>query len=278
MEKVLSFPEALDVVLAQARIVAIAGAEGLTGSAQAAESNAMERVPLAEAAGRVLAEAVVADRDQPPFARSTRDGFAMRAADASGTLRVLGLLKAGQVWQGEPVGAAQAVEIMTGAPLPSGADAVVMVEHVESLPGEQFQLAAGRELHMGENVVPQGAEARAGAAVLRAGTVVGAAEIAVAASCGLAELPVWRKPRVAIVSTGDELVEWTLVKGQMQRSQQGSYALTKSGGSTLVTYSLRVELAMPMLGLLKRKLEKVVMDTALKELKKRVESADPPEV
>jgi hypothetical protein len=74
--------------------------------------------------------------------------------------------------------------------------------------------------------------------------------------------------------TGDERVEWTLVKGQMQRSQHGSYMLRESGNSTEVTYSLAVELAMPMLGMLKRKLEKMVMDTALKELKKRVESAN----
>jgi uncharacterized membrane protein len=73
--------------------------------------------------------------------------------------------------------------------------------------------------------------------------------------------------------TGDERVEWSLVKGQMQRSQHGSYALRQTGGSTEVTYSLAVDLAIPMLGLLKRKLEKMVMDTALKELKKRVESA-----
>jgi hypothetical protein len=77
------------------------------------------------------------------------------------------------------------------------------------------------------------------------------------------------------VWTGNELVEWTLVKGQMQRSQRGSYALRAADGATEVTYSLTVELAMPMLGLLKRKLEKMVMDTALKELKKRVESATP---
>jgi hypothetical protein len=76
------------------------------------------------------------------------------------------------------------------------------------------------------------------------------------------------------VWTGDEKVEWHLVKGQMQRSQQGSYVLQESGPTTEVTYTLAVELAMPMLGLLKRKLEKMVMDTALKELKKRVESAD----
>jgi uncharacterized membrane protein len=74
------------------------------------------------------------------------------------------------------------------------------------------------------------------------------------------------------VWTGDERVDWTLVRGQMQRSQQGSYVLTQSGDSTDVTYSLRVEISIPMLGLLKRKLEKMVMDTALKELKRHVEA------
>jgi hypothetical protein len=74
------------------------------------------------------------------------------------------------------------------------------------------------------------------------------------------------------VWTGNERVDWTLLRGQMQRAQSGSYVLAETDGSTYVTYSLRVELAIPMLGLLKRKLEKMVMDTALKELKKRVES------
>jgi ribosome-associated toxin RatA of RatAB toxin-antitoxin module len=74
------------------------------------------------------------------------------------------------------------------------------------------------------------------------------------------------------VWTGDERVDWTLLRGQIQRSQQGSYVLSQNGDATDVTYSLRVEIAIPMLGLLKRKLEKMVMDTALKELKKRVES------
>jgi uncharacterized membrane protein len=76
------------------------------------------------------------------------------------------------------------------------------------------------------------------------------------------------------VWTGDERVDWTLLHGQIQRSQQGSYVLVESGGSTDVTYSLTVEIAIPMLGLLKRKLEKMVMDTALKELKKHVESSN----
>src|ERR1700736_4297632 len=91
---------------------------------------ATETVALAEAAGRVLAEEIAADRDYPPFARSARDGFAVRAADLPGELRVIGEVRAGEMFTGA-VAAGEAVEIMTGAPMPEGADAVVMVEHTE---------------------------------------------------------------------------------------------------------------------------------------------------
>src|ERR1700690_507129 len=91
---------------------------------------ATETIPLAEAAGRVLAEEIAADRDYPPFARSARDGYAVRAADLPGELRVVGEVRAGEVFNGS-VDRGTAVEIMTGAPLPAGADAVVMIEHTE---------------------------------------------------------------------------------------------------------------------------------------------------
>jgi len=97
------------------------------------------------------------------------------------------------------------VEIMTGAPVPAGADAVVMVEHVEGTDG-RVRLVAGRSLKVGENIVGRGVEAPAGAAVVPAGTVVGAAEVALGATCGQEELTVRARPRVAIVATGDELV------------------------------------------------------------------------
>src|SRR5580693_9738168 len=90
----------------------------------------IEGVALADSAGRVLAEAIAADRDYPPFHRSARDGFAVRAADLPGELRVIGEVRAGEVFTGS-VGPGEAVEIMTGAPLPEGADVVVMVEHTE---------------------------------------------------------------------------------------------------------------------------------------------------
>src|ERR1700719_2934168 len=89
-----------------------------------------ETVALAEAAGRVLAEEIPADRDYPPFPRSARDGFAIRAADLPGELHVIGEVRAGEVFAGA-VAAGEAVEIMTGAPVPEGADAIVMVEHTE---------------------------------------------------------------------------------------------------------------------------------------------------
>jgi molybdopterin molybdotransferase len=96
----------------------------------ARKTPAVEQVSPLHAAGKVLAEEITADRDYPPFARSARDGFAIRAADVPGDLQVIGEVRAGEVYNGA-VGMGQAVEIMTGAPLPDGADAVVMVEHTE---------------------------------------------------------------------------------------------------------------------------------------------------
>jgi molybdopterin molybdotransferase len=119
----------------------------------------------------------------------------------------------------------EAVEIMTGAPLPEGANAVVMVEHT-AVENGLLWVEAGRALKTGDNVVPQGAEARVGAGLLPVGRVIGAAEIAVAASCGQAELSVFAKPKVAIVATGDELVELNssgLDEAQIYNSN--SYAL-----------------------------------------------------
>ena len=192
VDRVLGFEEALAEVLRQAATLAM--------------PRGAERVTLSEAAGRVLATAVRAGRDQPPFHRSTRDGFAVRAADVGRALRVVGSVKAGEVWRGAALGEDETIEIMTGAPLPEGADAVVMVEHV-AIQGGVLTVQAGRGVRAGENVVPRGAEARAGDTLLPVGRLLGAAEIAVAASCGYAELEVFARPRVAIVATGDELVE-----------------------------------------------------------------------
>jgi molybdopterin molybdotransferase len=186
---------------------------------------ATERVALLASANRVLAEAVVADRDQPPFDRATRDGFAVRALDIrGGSLRVAGQVRAGERWQGEMLEGDTAIEIMTGAPVPEGADAVVMVEHVERADGA-VRLLADRTIRAGENVVLRGSEARAGQVVIPVGTVMEAAEIALAAACGQAMVTVFRRPRVAILATGDELVELDAVAEEQQIRNSNSYGL-----------------------------------------------------
>jgi molybdopterin molybdotransferase len=209
--RVLGFADALVVVM------------GHTAAVGPPET---ENFSLLASAGRVLAENVLADRDQPPFDRSTRDGFAVRAVEwsAGHKLRVVGQVRAGEVWAEGEVQAGCAVEIMTGAAVPQGVDAVVMIEHVEQ-GGSEVWAAAGRSLRAGENVVPRGSEARNGEALLTAGTRIGASEIALAAACGRAELRVYGRPLVAIVATGDELVELDQTPEAYQIRNSNSYAL-----------------------------------------------------
>lgn len=167
---------------------------------------ASERVDAGRAPGRVLAQPLLADRDQPPFARSTRDGFACRAHEASKhvPLPIAGSTRAGGVPEG-PLPAGAVWEIMTGAQVPAGADAVIMIEHVETAAGE-VRLTPPRTVKSGENIVAQGAQARQGDELLPAGTVIGPGQVALAAACGHAGLEVFARPRVAILATGDELV------------------------------------------------------------------------
>jgi molybdopterin molybdotransferase len=215
-ERVLRFEQALDEVLTHARLLVA--------------ERRVETVELLAGAGRVLAAAVVADRDQPPFDRATRDGYAVRAGDVERAndspraLRVVGSVRAGERWLGKAIGEGEAVEIMTGAPVPAGADAVVMVEHTTLAEG-LLRVEDGRALQVGENVVPRGAEARAGYVVLPAGRLLGAAEISVAASCGMAQVKVFARPKVAIVATGDELVELDEPMEDWQIRNSNSYAL-----------------------------------------------------
>ena len=170
----------------------------------------VERVKLRGLPGGCWQQPLRADSDQPPFARSTRDGFACRAAEASRhrPLAVAGSTRAGQAPSG-PLRPGTAWEIMTGAPVPAGADAVMMLEHVETGSGptaRTVRLLPPRTIEKGENIVARGAQARKGAELLPAGTAIGAAQVALMASCGCAELPVFVRPRVAILATGDELV------------------------------------------------------------------------
>jgi molybdopterin molybdotransferase len=190
-----------------------------------APSRAPQLLELLSTLGMVLADAVQADRDQPPFPRSTRDGFACRAADlvSGAQVEVIGSLRAGDAAAIE-VTAGTAIEIMTGAPVPDGADCVVMVEHVER-EADGLRLASGRSIAPGENIVPMGAEARAGAVILPAGTRLFPAQVAAAAACGAAHLSVFARPRVAIVATGDELVEVDQNPLPQQIRNSNSYSL-----------------------------------------------------
>lgn len=194
MEPVIGFAEALAMVLNHAR--------GL------AEPRDGCGTRLSEARGEVLASALIAPRDQPAFDRSTRDGFAVLAEDvnAGRSMRLLGTVAAGATWPGFPLAPGEALEIMTGAPVPAGADAVLMVEHA-SVNQSMLQAAQGRTLRAGENIVPRGAEARAGDTLLPAGTRLDPAHVALAASCGARVLDTFARPTVAIMATGDELVE-----------------------------------------------------------------------
>jgi molybdopterin molybdotransferase len=205
----------------------------LTHAAALSTPTATETLPLHQTLGRTLATPVLADRDQPPFDRSTRDGYAVRASDLAipNPLRLIGQIRAGESWQGPPLAPGEAIEIMTGAPVPAGADAVLMVEHAV-LSGET--LTPQRTLRPGENIVPRTAEARSGQTVLPRGRRLAAAEIAVAASCGCETLTVFELPKVAIIATGDELVELTETPADHQIRNSNSYALkalvTQEGG------------------------------------------------
>lgn len=207
-----------------------------------------EKVALAAAAGRVLAEPVVADRDQPPFPRATRDGFACRLADLhAGGMRVVGQLRAGEAWTLGAIRPGEAVEIMTGATVPPGADCVVMVEHVLAHDGF-VSLAGGHALAAGENIVPAAAEARAGQVVVPHGRRVSVAEVAAAAACGAGELEVFGKPRIAILATGDELVEVTEKPLVHQIRNSNSYSLAAqvlaAGGEPVMSPIVRDDAVM----------------------------------
>ncbi len=191
----------------------------------------VDTLDLLAASGRVLAEEIVADRDFPPFARATRDGYAVQAADLAqlpARLAVLGELKAGD-WPepGCSVGSGQAMGIMTGAPLPAGADAVVMVEYtaLAEETAKSAEVKIQRSVKPGENFVPRGAEARAGQLLLDRGRRLDHAGLALAASAGKSRVQVFRKPRVAVLSTGDEVVEIDAAPGPAQIRNSNSYSL-----------------------------------------------------
>jgi len=172
-------------------------------------------VEIEQAYGRILAEPVRADRDYPPFDRSTRDGFAVRSDDTrepGARLECVGELRAGGTFEGTVL-RGHCVEIMTGAAVPSGTDSVAMVEHTMR---EGGMIVIDRPIGKGDHIVPRGAEARAGALLVATTSRLGYAEMALAAQAGATRLTVFAAPRLAILSTGDEVVNARSKPGPLQ--------------------------------------------------------------
>jgi molybdopterin molybdotransferase len=174
-----SIDEALALVLAQVTVLGV------------------EEVALADAAGRVLAEPAMAVADLPPFDSSAMDGFAVRAADTPGELRVVGQSAAGSPWD-RKLRAGEAITISTGAVVPAGADAVVPVERTS---GEVATEAVGE----GDNIRPRGGDIRAGEIVVEGGSLLGPPQLGALAAAGVARARVSRRPRVVVLPTGSEL-------------------------------------------------------------------------
>jgi len=210
---ILTYAEAAGFILQQAHRLA------------SATAHRAEQAPLLESLHRVLAAPIHADRDLPPFHRSTRDGYAVQAAAlATGNwLPVTGILRAGEA-PATSLAPNTALEIMTGAPVPAGADAVVMLEHVEISDGK-IRLQPDRKVRPGSHIVPTGSEAHRGDPLLPAGTRLTAAHIAALAAVGAAQVDVFAKPRVAILATGDELVEIAAIPQPHQIRNSNSYSL-----------------------------------------------------
>ncbi|HET6978423.1 MAG TPA: gephyrin-like molybdotransferase Glp [Pyrinomonadaceae bacterium] len=188
---------------------------------------ATERVAIDQVLGRVLAEDVVADSDLPPFDRSQMDGYAVRAEDvkvAPVQLRIAGESAAGRGWHNQ-LAEGQAVRIMTGAPVPAGADSVQQVELTTELrDGTVVEFLETVEL--GKSIVKRGSEIKAGEVVLTAGTPINAAMMAVLAAFGYANVEVFRKPRVAVLATGTELVSVDQTPGQDQIRDSNNYSIS----------------------------------------------------
>lgn len=195
---------------------------------------AVQEIQLLDAHGRVLAKNIEADRDYPSVARSLRDGFALRSEDTPGTLPIQGESRAGECG-GEALRAGWAVEIMTGAPTPDGCDAIVMVENVER---QGNAIKVTEQARPGQFVNARGSEATRGAVLIPKGVRLYSSHIATLAMTGHASVPVFAKPRVAILSTGDELAPIHEVPEPHQIRNSNSYALAAlvraSGGDPVI--------------------------------------------
>ena len=207
-----------------------------------------EMVPVPSARGRVLAEEISSPRDVPPFRNSAMDGFALRAEDVETAsaekpvpLQIIELIGAGAVGE-QAVGVGQATQIMTGAPVPDGADTVVKVEDTT---GHKGRVDIRVAVVAGANIRHPGEDVRAGDVVFRPGHVLNPADVGVLASIGLATVRVARRPRVAIIATGDELVEVGQPLGPGQIVNSNAYTLAAAveevGGEPVVIGIVRDE-------------------------------------
>lgn len=200
-----------------------------------------ETIALKAAIGRVLAQDVAAIRHQPPFDASAMDGWALRSADAPGTLAIIGESAAGHGYEGE-LKPGQAVRIFTGAAMPAGADTIVIQEDA-TREGDAVTVPASAP---GANLRPAGGDFKAGQALLSAGTRIDPWRLSLAASAGRAEVLVHARPRVAIVSTGEEIVEAPAAPGPYQIYDSGAPALAAMvegwGGAAFKCKPVRDEL------------------------------------
>jgi len=203
-------------------------------------------VPIGEALGCVIAESIRSIEQVPPFANTAMDGFAVRAVDTVGAderpveLRIVGTVRAGMSGLDSPVGAGEAARIMTGAPMPPGADAVVMVERTEAA-ADGSTVAVNAEVPVGNHVRPSGDDIEPGDLVLEAGTLLTAAHLGVLATVGVSTVAVIARPRVGVISTGDELIDdgSPLAPGQIRDSNRLTLrALLHSSGFETVDLGL----------------------------------------
>ncbi len=198
-----------------------------------------ELLSLLDALGRVLAEPIHADRNIPPFPRATRDGYAVKSADVRtipAHLQVAGEVKAGSAISDiPPLAGGHAIAMMTGAPVPEGADAVLMIEHT-SRDGDRIEIT--KSVSEGENIVLAGAEGHKGDLLLQAGTKLDYAAIGVAAAVGRSRVLVYEKPKVAVLSTGDEVVDVDIPPAPHQIRNSNSYSLAAqihaAGGEAVI--------------------------------------------
>jgi len=205
----------------------------------------VESVALSDSLGRVLAEDIIADTNLPPFDRAQMDGYAVRAADVSNTparLQIVGESAAGAGWHHE-MKAGEAVRIMTGAPVPVGADAVQQVELTrEAKGGNEVEIL--ERVDVGRSIVRQASEIKTGETVLRDGEDIKAAMIATLASFGYAQVKVGRRPRVAVMATGSELVDVDQKPGRDQIRDSNNYtiaAYAALAGATVARLPLAVD-------------------------------------